>query len=49
MKFGYRHMSRKEVVEFLYCPSYGLQWVTSYLDVDRSFQSKLDEESRQEA
>lgn len=48
MKSIYRNMSRREKVGFYRCPQCGLIW-TPELNVNTSFESKLDEESRQAA
>lgn len=44
----YGNMSRKEGTIFLECPKCGLRWAP-YLDVDRTFHSRLDEKSRKKA
>lgn len=41
-------MGKKEHSEFLFCPTCKLRWAPN-LDVDRSFKSKLNEDSRQKA
>lgn len=48
MKKTYRHMSKREHVEFFKCPGCKLLWAPE-LNFDTTFQSKLDEQKRRNA